>query len=88
MNDEENKLSTETLNITPLCITNFGYNEPPGASRTSLRYNELKFVISEDTELPGLAEQASYITNLSSLYLRLPNLFLSMTEQAPNITNL
>ncbi|QQP36356.1 Hypothetical protein FKW44_021429, partial [Caligus rogercresseyi] len=41
--------------------------------RTSLRYNELKFVILRIPNFVELAEQASYIANLSSLYLRLPN---------------
>ncbi|QQP41787.1 Hypothetical protein FKW44_016260, partial [Caligus rogercresseyi] len=51
MNDEENKLSTVNPRYNAPRITNFGYTNLLELAETSLRYNELKFVISEDTEL-------------------------------------
>ncbi|QQP39267.1 Hypothetical protein FKW44_020092, partial [Caligus rogercresseyi] len=51
MNDEENKLSTVSPRYNAPLYNELRIQRTSGASRTSLRYNELKFVISEDTEL-------------------------------------
>ncbi|QQP38036.1 Hypothetical protein FKW44_018508, partial [Caligus rogercresseyi] len=64
MNDEENKLLYSNPRYNAPLYTSFGYNEPPGASRTSLRYTNLSSLYLRIPNFLELAEQASYITNL------------------------